>query len=61
MEDQDNEMDDEEHIASTVNLENQLKIPAEENKLEVVNNASTLASQETSTKNLVYITNIQKQ
>ena len=60
MEDQDNEMDDEEHIASTVRMGNQLKILAEEYKLGEDDNVSMLFSQETSMKNLVYITNIQE-
>ena len=56
---QDNEMDDEEHVKSTVYTGNQLKIPVEELKLGVDDDALTLATQETLMKNLVYITNIQ--
>ena len=40
---------------------NQLKIPVEELKLGEDDDASTLATQETSVKNLVYITNIQEE
>ena len=53
--------EDEEHIKSTVSTGNRPKIPVEELKLGVDDNASTLATQETSVKNLVYITNIQKE
>ena len=60
MEAQDNVMDDEEHIASTVHMGNQLKIQVEEYKLGIDDNVSMLASQEISMKNLVYITNIQE-
>ena len=58
---QDDEMDDEEHIQSTVYTGNWLKIPVEELKLGVDDDASTLATQETSVKNVVYITNIQEE
>ena len=58
---QDDEMDDEEHIKSTVYTGNQLKIPVEELKLGVDDDALTLATQETLVKNLVYITNIQEE
>ena len=54
-------MDDEEHVKSTVHMGNQLKIPVEELKLGVDDNALTLATQETSVKNLVYIMNIQEE
>ena len=54
-------MDDEEHIQSTVYTGNQMKIPVEEVKLGVDDDALTLATQETSVKNLVYITNIQEE
>ena len=50
-------MDNEEHIQSTVYTENRLKIPVEELK-SGVDDASALATQETSLKNLVYIMNI---
>ena len=46
------------HIKHTVNTGNQLYIPVDELKLGADDNASTLATQETSAKNLVYITNI---
>ena len=54
-------MDYKEHIQSTVYTGNRLKIPVKELKLGVDDNASTLATQETSVKNLVYITNIQEE
>ena len=47
------EMDDKKHIKHTVYAGNRLNIPAEELKLGV-DDASTLATQETSVKNLVY-------
>ena len=56
---QDDEMDNEEHIQHTVYTGNQLNIPVEELKLGV-DNTSTLATQETSVKNLVYIMIIQE-
>ena len=56
---QDDEMDDKEHVESTVHMGNQLKISVEELKLGVDDDALTLATQETSVKNLVYIMNIQ--
>ena len=40
---------------------NRLKIPVKELKLGVDDDASTLATQETSVKNLVYIMNIQEE
>ena len=52
-------MDNEEHVESTVYMGNRLKIPVEELELGVDDNASTLTTQETLVKNLVYITNIQ--
>ena len=54
------EMDDETHIKHTVDTGNRLNIPVEELKLGADDNALTLATQETSVKNLVYITNIQE-
>ena len=58
---QNDEKDDKEHVESTVYTGNRLKIPIKELKLEIDDNASTLATQETSVKNLVYITNIQEE
>ena len=58
---QDAEMDNKEHIKSTVYTGNQLKISAEELKLGVDDDASTLTTQETLVNNLVYITNIQEE
>ena len=58
---QDNKMDDEEHIQCTVYTGNRLNIPVEELKLGVDDDTSTLATQETSVKNLVYIMNIQEE
>ena len=60
-ENQDNKMDDEEHVESTVHMWNRLKMPAEELKLGVDDDTSTLTTQETSVKNLVYIMNIQEE
>ena len=54
-------MDDEDHIESTVYTGNQLKVPVEELKLGVDDDTSTLATEETSVENLVYITNIQEE
>ena len=54
------EMDVEKHIKHTVYTGNQLNIPVEEFKLGADNDALTLAIQETSVKNLVYIMNIQE-
>ena len=54
------EMDDEKHIKRTVDTGNRLNIPVEELKLGANDNTSTLATQESSVKNLVYITNIQE-
>ena len=47
---QNNEEANEEHVKSTVHMGNQLKIPVEELKLGVDDDASTLATQETSAK-----------
>ena len=58
---QKDEKDDEEHVKSTVYTGNQLKIPVEELKLGVDDDVLTLATQETSVKNLVYIMNIQEE
>ena len=58
---QNNEEDDKEHIKSTVRTGNQLKIPVKELKLGVDDDSSTLATQETLVKKLVYITNIQEE
>ena len=52
------EMDDKTHTRRTANMGNQLNIPVDELKLGADNDASMLATQETSAKNLVYITNI---
>ena len=53
-------MDNEKHIKHTVDTRNRLNIPVEELKLGTDDDTSTLATQETSVKNLVYITNIQE-
>ena len=53
-----NEMDDKMHTKRTANTGNQLNIPVDELKLGADDDASTLTTQETSAKNLVYITNI---
>ena len=50
-------MDDKTHTKHTANTGNQLNIPVDELKLGA-DNVSTLATQETLVKNLVYITNI---
>ena len=60
MEMQADEMDDKKHIKRTIYTGNRLNIPVEELKLGADDDASTLATQETSAKNLVYITNIQE-
>ena len=52
-------MNDEKHIKHTIYMGNGLNIPVEDLKLGADNDASTLATQETSVKNLVYIKNIQ--
>ena len=56
---QDDEKDDEEHVESTVYMGNRLNIPVEVLKLGVDDDTSTLVTQETLMKKLVYITNIQ--
>ena len=53
----DNKMDDKTHTKHTANTENQLNIPVDELKLGA-DDASTLATEETSAKYLVYIMNI---
>ena len=55
---QTDKMDDETHIKHTLDTGNQLNIPVDELKLGADDDASTLTTQETSAKNLVYITNI---
>ena len=60
MDNQDDEMDDEKHLRCTVYTGNRLDIPVEELKLGGDDDASTLATQETLVKNLVYIPNIQE-
>ena len=52
------EMDDKMHTKCTANTGNQLNIPVDELKLGADNDVSTLTTQETLAKNLVYITNI---
>ena len=54
------EMDNEMHIKHTVVTGNQLNIPVDELKLGADDDTSTLATQETLVKNLVYIMNIQE-
>ena len=53
-----NKMDDKMHTKHTANMGKCLNIPVDELKLGADDNASTLATQEISVKNLVYITNI---
>ena len=55
---QPNEMDDEMHIKRTPNMVNRLNIPVDELKMGADDDTSTLVTQETSAKDLVYITNI---
>ena len=55
-----NEMDNEKHVKCTIYTGSRLNIPVEELKLGADDNASTLATQETLVKNLVYIMNIQE-
>ena len=55
-----NEMDDEMHIKYTVDTGNQLNIHVDELKLGADDDASTLTTQETSVKNIVYIMNMQE-
>ena len=57
---QDKETNNEKHIKHTVYMENRLNIPVEELKLGGDDDTSTLATQDTLVKNLVYITNIQE-
>ena len=52
------EMDDKMHTKCRANTGNQLNIPVDKLKLGADDDASMLATQETSAKNLVYITNI---
>ena len=52
------EMDDKTHTKCTANMGNQLNIPVDELKLGADDDTSTLATQEASAKNLVYIPNI---
>ena len=56
-----NDKNNEEHVESTVYMGNRLKIPVKELKLGVDDDASTLTTQETLVKNLVYIMNIQEE
>ena len=51
-------MDDKTHTKCIANMGNQLNIPVDELKLGADDDTSTLATQETLAKNLVYITNI---
>ena len=51
-------MDDKMHIKHTTNMGTHLNIPVDDLHLGADNDASTLATQETSAKHLVYITNI---
>ena len=53
-----NEMDNKMHTKRTTNTGIQLNIPVDDLQLGADNDALTLATQETSAKNLVYITNI---
>ena len=53
-----NEMDDKTHPKCTTNMGTQLNIPVNNLQLEAEGDALMLATQETSAKNLVYITNI---
>ena len=52
------EMDDKTHTKRTTNTGNQLNITTDDLQLGVDSDTSTLATQETSVKNVVYITNI---
>ena len=52
------EMDDKTHTKRTANTGNQFNIPVDDLKVGADDDTSTLATQETSAKNLVYITNI---
>ena len=53
-----NKMDDKMHTKHTTNTGTQLNIPVNDLQLEADDDTSTLATQETLAKNLVYITNI---
>ena len=53
-----NEMDDKTHTKRTTNMGKYLNIPVSELELGADDDASTLATQETSAKNLVYIMNM---
>ena len=53
-----NEMDDKTHPKCTTNMGTQLNIPVDDLQLGAEDDASTLTTQETSAKNLVYIMNI---
>ena len=52
------EMNDKTHTMRTTDMGNPLNIPVDDLQLGADDDASTLTTQETSTKNLVYITNI---
>ena len=52
------DMDDKTHTKRTTNMGTQLNIPVDDLQLGAGDDASTLATQETSVKNLVYIMNI---
>ena len=52
------EMDNKMHSKHTTNMGTQLNIPVDDLQLGADDDASTLATQETSEKNLMYITNI---
>ena len=52
------EMEDKTHTKRTANMGNQLTIPVDDLKLGADDDASTLTTQETSAKNLLYINNI---
>ena len=58
MDDKADEMDDKRHTKCTTNTGTQLNIPVDDFQLGADDDASMLATQETSAKNLVYITNI---
>ena len=51
-------MNDKTHTKRTTNMGNQLNIPVDDLQLGADDDVSTLATQETSAKNLMYITNI---
>ena len=58
MNDKADDMDDKTHTKHTTNMGRHLNIPVSELRLGADDNASTLATQETSAKHLVYITNM---